>query len=177
MPQNPAYSGANGAPFGGPLVIARCTVVGTIDTAELTLGENSIFLGIVIAERRQQGCVRYSWVPRASRVPRRFHCQPDIPDGTPDADAAVIEARLAPRFTSLTYGRPTYGQLDWRGPVEIGRGADDESEMGAFCSLKAPQREAGLRIRLDEFLPVALEAGILFATLEGCHALGGVHEG
>jgi hypothetical protein len=36
--------------------------------------------------------------------------------------------------------------------------------MGVFSSLKAPQREAGLRIRLDEFLPVALEAGVLFAS-------------
>jgi len=163
-PESLAYRGASGAPFGGPLTIARSTVVGAIETAEMTLGENSIFLGVVTAERRQQGCVRFSWVPRGSRVPRRFHCQPEIPDGTPEAEAAAIAARLAPRFTSRTYGRPAYGQLDWRGPFVITRGADDESEMGAFCSLKAPQREAGLRIRLDEFLPVALEAGILFAS-------------
>jgi hypothetical protein len=163
-PANLAYRGAAGAPFGGPLTIARSTVIGAIETAEMTLGENSIFLGVVTAERRQQGCVRFSWAPRGSRVPRRFHCQPAIPDGTTDAQAAVIEARLAPRFTSQTYGRPAYCQLDWRGPGAITRGADDESEMGVFCSLKAPQREAGLRIRLDEFLPVALEAGILFAS-------------
>jgi hypothetical protein len=163
-PENAAYRGAAGAPFGGPLTIARSTVIGALDTAELTLGENSIFLGVVTAERRQEGCVRFSWVPRASRVPRRFHCQPHIPDGTADADAAVIEARLAPRFTSLTYGRPAYCQLDWRGPLVITTGADNESEMGAFCSLAAPQRAAALRIRLDEFLPVALEAGILFGS-------------
>ena len=161
---NLAYGGASGAPFGGSLVVSRCTIVGAVNTAEMTLGENSIFLGVVTAERRQQGCVRYSWVPQASRVPRRFHCQPDIPDGTPSAEAAIIETRLEPRFTSLIYGRPGYGQLDWRGPGVISRGADDESEMGAFCSLKSPQREAGLKVRLDEFLPVALEAGILFAT-------------
>lgn len=159
-----AYGGADGAPFGGPLVISRCTVIGAIRTAEVTLGENSIFLGAVVTERRQQGCVRFSWVPHASRVPRRFHCQPEIPDGTPGAEAAVVEARRSPRFTSLRYGRPAYCQLDWRAPEVITRGADDESEMGVFSSLKAPQREAGLRIRLDEFLPVALEAGILFAS-------------
>jgi hypothetical protein len=162
-PDNLAY-GEDTAPFGGSLTVSRCTVIGSVNTTELTLGENSIFLGTVVAERRQQGCVRFSWVPRASRVPRRFHCQPDIPDGTSAADAAIIEARLAPRFTTLIYGRPAYCQLDWRGPAVIARGADDESEMGVFCSLKAPQREDGLRIRLDEFLPIALEAGISFAS-------------
>ncbi len=161
---NAAYSGAAAAPFGGPLTIARSTVIGTIRTSEMTLGENSIFLGVVTAERRQQGCVRFSWVPWRSRVPRRFHCQPAIPDGASAADSDTIEARLSPRFTSLSYGRPANCQLDWRGPDVITRGADDESEMGVFSILKAPHREAGLRIRLDEFLPVALEAGILFAS-------------
>jgi hypothetical protein len=163
-PASAAYGGANGGSFGGSLTIARSTVVGTIHTTEMTLGENSIFLGVVTAERRQQGCVRFSWVPWRSRVPRRFHCQPVIADGTSDAAADVMQARLSPRFTSLVYGRPGYGQLDWRGPDAITRGAEDGSEMGVFSSLKAPQREAALRIRLDEFLPVALEAGILFAS-------------
>ena len=36
--------------------------------------------------------------------------------------------------------------------------------MGAFCHLKQPQRESNLRLRLDEYLPFGLEAGILFAT-------------
>lgn len=161
---NVAYGGAGGAPFGGPLVITRCTVVGSVRTAELTLGENSIFLGPAVTERRQAGCVRYSWVPAGSRVPRRFHCQPDIAEGTTPAQARVVESRLAPRHTSLTYGHPAYGQLDWRTPAEVGRGADDESEMGVFCALHGPQREEGLRIRLDEFLPVGLEAGVFFAS-------------
>ena len=39
-------------------------------------------------------------------------------------------------------------------PVQIRTGAEDGSEMGAFCVLKQPQRESNLRIRLDEYLPV-----------------------
>jgi hypothetical protein len=159
-----AYGGTGSEPYGGPLTITRSTVIGRIDTAEMTLGENSIFLGIVTAERRQQGCVRFSWVPRGSRVPRRFHCQAEIAEGTPAGEAARIESRLHPRFSSLRYGQPAYCRLDWRGPVEILQGADDESEMGVFSRLRQPQREAALRIRLDEFLPVGLKAGILFAT-------------
>ncbi len=65
----PAYGGAGGEAYGGPLTISRSTVIGTIDTQEMTLGENSIFLGVVTAERRQKGCVRFSWVPLGSRVP------------------------------------------------------------------------------------------------------------
>jgi hypothetical protein len=159
-----AYGGVAGEPYGGPTNITRSTVIGTIDTREMTLGENSIFLGVVTAERHQVGCVRFCWVPRDSRVPRRYHCQPEIPDGTSVDEAIRIAARLSPRFTSLRYGEPAYCQLDWHGPVEIYQGADDESEMGAFSSLKQPQREASLRVRLNEYLPVGLEAGILFAT-------------
>jgi hypothetical protein len=99
-----------------------------------------------------------------SRVPRRFHCQPEIPDGITEEEAAVIAARLAPRFTTLRYGQPAYCQLNWRGPADITRGADDESEMGVYSHLKLPQREASLRVRLDEYLPAGLEAGILFAS-------------
>ena len=36
--------------------------------------------------------------------------------------------------------------------------------MGAFCVLKQPQRESNLRLRLDEYLPVGLEAGLIDVT-------------
>jgi len=150
--------------FGGSVTIRRSTLVGGLRAAAVTLGENSLFLGPAIAERRQVGCVRYSWVAPGSRVPRRYRCQPQVPDGTPAAEAERLVARLRPRFTRLVYGDPAYCQLDWRGPREILRGAEDGSEMGVFSSLQQPLREDDLRLRLDEYLPVGLEAGILFAT-------------
>ncbi len=159
-----AYGAVAGEPFGGPLEISRSTVIGRIDTREMTLGENGIFLGVVTAERRQNGCVRFSWVPLGSRVPRRYRCQPEVPETATPEEAQRIAARLQPRFTSLGYGHQAYCQLDWRGPLEITQGADDQSEMGVFSSLKQPQREAALRLRLDEYLPVGLEAGIFFAS-------------
>ncbi len=158
-----AYGAVAGEPFGGPLEISRSTVIGRIDSREMTLGENSIFLGVVTAERRQSGCLRFSWVPLGSRVPRRYRCQPEVPETATPEEAQRIAARLQPRFSSLAYSHPAYCQLDWRGPLEITQGADDQSEMGVFSSLKQPQREAALRLRLDEYLPVGLEAGILFA--------------
>ena len=142
---------------GGPLTVSRCTVIGAVSTAGLTLAENSLFLGPVTSRRLQEGCVRFCHVPAGSRTPRRYHCQP--PDETPAA-----AARLRPRLTSLRHGDPGYCQLTLDTPPEIRRGAEDESEMGAFSSLRQPQREDALRIRLEEYLRVGLEAGILFAT-------------
>jgi len=73
-------------------------------------------------------------------------------------------ARVAPRFTTLRYGTAAYAQLRTSTPAAVRRGADDESEMGAFHELHAPQREANLRIRLDEYLRFGLEAGIFYAS-------------
>jgi hypothetical protein len=151
----------DGTAPGGSLILSRCTVVAT---QRLRLAENTLFLGTVTAERRQEGCVRFSYVPHGSRVPRRYRCQPVVPEGATPAEAEKLARRVAPRFTSLRYGDPAYAQLDWRSPKEILRGAEDGSEMGAFSSLEQPQREDALRARLNEYLPVGLEAGILFAT-------------
>jgi hypothetical protein len=36
--------------------------------------------------------------------------------------------------------------------------------MGAFNHLMQPQREANLRLRLEEYLPFGLEAGLIYVT-------------
>lgn len=148
-----AYAALDGKSPGGPLTLSRCTVIGDVLTTELALAENSLFLNGVTAQRRQEGCVRFCYVPPRSHTPRRYRCQPE--DGA---------AALRPLFTSLRYGDPGYCQLTAGTPREIRRGAEDESEMGAFSSLHQPQREDALRIRLDEYLRVGLEAGIFFVT-------------
>ena len=121
----------------------------------LELGSNTIFLERVTARRKQEGCVRFSYLPLDSEVPRRHRCHPEN-----ESEAEKVR----PQFTSLRYGDPGYCQLGRWGAAEIRRGADDESEMGAFHGLFAPQREANLRTRLDEYLRFGLEAGILYAT-------------
>lgn len=160
----PAYAAVDGSGFGGALSASRSTLVGTVATRAIPLGEDSLFLGTVTAERRQEGVLRYSWVPLDSRVPRRYRCQPQLPENASEAERARALARLAPRFTTLRYGRPAYAQLARGCAPEILTGAADGSEMGAFSSLRQQQRAASLRERLDEFLPVGLEAGILFAS-------------
>ena len=164
---------------GAPLYTERSTFLGAVLVKSLEASE-SIFTAAVDAERTQEGCVRFSFLAQGSRTPRRFRCQPDLAV-TNAIDAALqnnpvlspaeklqitgdVLARLVPSFTTALYGRPAYAQLHASCPVEIRTGAEDGSEMGAFCYLKQPQRESNLRIRLREYLPFGLDAAIITIT-------------
>jgi hypothetical protein len=109
----------------------------------------------VISERRQDGCVRFSFVPFEAVTPKRYRCQPTTSDDT---------TRVRPQFISNRYGDATYYQLSARCTPEIQAGADDGAEMGAFHDLLQPQRRTHLSLRLDEYLRFGLEAGIINAT-------------
>lgn len=150
---------------GGTLRVENSTVVGKVRTGLMELASNTIFLAFPIedddwkapvhCERLQQGCVRFSYVPPGSRVPRRHRCRPQ------DEAEAI---RVQPRFSSLRYGDPGYCQLDPLCAVEIREGADDGAEMGVFHDLFQPQRETNLRVRLEEYLRFGLEAGMFYAS-------------
>ncbi len=160
-----AYAALDGTSAGRRLHIENSTVIGKVHTAQLEYASNTIFLSRlaekdtwpapVLSTRKQEGCVRFSYVPLDARVPGRYHCQPSSSDNA---------LRVRPQFTSHRYGEPGYCQLSLRCANEIRRGADDEAEMGAFHDLHQPQRETNLRVRLDEYLRFGLEAGIFYAT-------------
>lgn len=167
------------------LTMLRCTVFGIVDVHAVALAENCIFNNCLNVARRQLGCMRFCHVPYGCRTPRRYHCQPDLASQTieetlraaaaaqkltaptqVELDAAKARERLRvrPQFNSERYGTPTYCQLSDNCADEIKRGADDESEMGAFHDLFQPQREANLLARLDEFTPAGMDVGIIHAT-------------
>ena len=151
---------------GPPASLLRTTILGTVHVRELTLASEVIFTAPVLADRRQVGCVRFSYVPAGSETPRRFRCQPDLAlkDVTDPGERANTRVRLTPSFTSTTYGDPGYGQLSLLTADEIRTGAEDGSEMGAFSFLKQPQREANLQTSLAEYLRFGLEAGFFYVT-------------
>ncbi len=151
---------------GPPTTIERTTVLGEVRVKELSLASESIFSGNVESLRKQSGCVRFCYLPDiGSQTPRRYRCQPDLAmAGLADPEKALVRARLVPSFTSKSYGVPGYCQLSLNCPHEIRTGAENGSEMGAFCRLMQPQREMNLRIRLAEYLPFGLEAGIIYVT-------------
>ena len=153
--------------------IQRSTVYGTVDLRTLSASD-CIFTGILTIIRRQDGCLRFSYVPPDSRTPRRYRCQPDYAlvkraeplgvDTLDPSEVAAITGRVQPDFTSSRFGDPGFSQLSLRCAVEIGAGGDDGAEMGVFYSLKQPQREANLRGALEEYLRFGLEAGIFYVT-------------
>ena len=158
---------------GPPAHIERSTLFGSSRFLKLELASESIFTGVVTVDQKQQGCVRFSYVPPTSVTPQNYRCQPALEIAVEqesktgpakDAVEAEVAQWLAPSFESVDYGRPDFAQLRRTCPVQIRAGAEDGSEMGAFCLLKEPQRESNLRIRLDEYLPVGLEAGIVYVT-------------
>jgi hypothetical protein len=160
------------------LVIRRSTVFGQVQVHALELGEDTIFMGEVLACKRQQGCLRFSYVPPGSRTPRRFECQPDMVEkavgdlfaaGKIDSDERGIlsereQLRVEPQFNATRYGNPVYCQLAMSCAPEIAQGAHDASEMGVFHDLFQPQRIANLRARLSEFTPAGIDAGIIFES-------------
>jgi len=165
-----AYAAPDGAapvapPAGAPLSLDACTVIGKLHALSLPLVSNTIVLANtvsgdkwsapVIAVRRQEGCIRFSYVPLSARVPRRFHC---LPESAPRPELAT------PRFTSLRYGFAAYCQLARSSGERLLTGADDEAEPGAFHSLYQPQRETNLRIRLQEYVRADLQSGIFYES-------------
>ena len=151
---------------GGALTMNGCTVVGKLYSTLLNLVSDCIFWAELSAaelaasprvwnaalwsSRKQQGCVRFSYAPAASLLPRHFQCVQEADD------------QPQPMFYSLRYGEPAYAKL-WPGTNDaIRRGADDGGEMGAFHFLQAPSRETDLRVRMREYLPVGLEFGMFY---------------
>lgn len=163
----PSVGATLGGEAAGPdATFLRTTFFGAVSVREMTLVSEAIFNQPARAERRQAGCVRFSSIAIGSRTPRRYRCQPDLAlDGVTDpAERALIVARMRPVFTSVHYGDPAYAQLGLNCASEIRTGAEDGAEMGAFHDLMQPQREANLRIRLDEYLPFGLVPGLIYVT-------------
>ncbi len=156
-----AYAALDGATPGASLSLSACTVIGKINAQQLSLVTDSILLAAlatgdtwqfpVNAARRQEGCVRFSYVPSNARVPRRYEC---LPESAPSPQAAL------PRFTSLRYGVAAYAQFATTAGASLLTGADDEGQPGAFHSVYQPQRQTNLQVRLGEYLRTSLEAGI-----------------
>jgi hypothetical protein len=146
---------------GGHLRLDACTVLGKVHARRLDVSDSLLLArrrgaadpwpAPVWAERRQVGCLRFTFVPPGSRTPRRFQC-------------AGADAAHRPFHTSLRYGDPGYMQLRRSTHPAIRTGASDEGAMGVTHELHEPQRETNLRVRLDEYLRYGLEAGFFYAT-------------
>lgn len=122
----------------GEVKLNRVTVFGEIDANRLWASE-ALITGVVDVTDTQKGCFRFSAAPAASRLPRRYEAH-DLDD------AAHI-------FTSRCFGQPGYGQLSETAPLELRRGAENTSEMGAFSNLNNSIKIDSLNSKIEEYMP------------------------
>ncbi|HPE49914.1 MAG TPA: hypothetical protein PLS83_00300 [Methanothrix soehngenii] len=183
---------ASGCPVAfAKLTVLRSTIYGETQVNSIDLAENCIFFGKVTVCRRQEGCMRFCYLGPGSRTPRRYNCQPDLVEHAAEEEIRIdagglgsalstlsdvelkeeIKAakererrRVVPQFNSTHYGRHDYFQLADSCAEEIKRGADDQSEMGAFHDLYQPHREANLLTRIEEYTPAGADVGIIFVN-------------
>jgi len=150
----------------GAVTLCASTVRGAV-TARTLSATDCLFTGAVTVARRQQGCVRFSFVPPGSRTPRRFRCQPDLAMGTAQHDDALRErlaAAMFPDFVDTEPGLPAAFQLTSAAADAIRAGAEGGEEMGVWGHLRQPQRLDNLRISLATYLRFGLEAGAFLET-------------
>jgi hypothetical protein len=142
--------------------LTRVTVLGRIAAHRLSASD-CILAGFTAVDDTQDGGVRFSAYVGGSAIPRPYAC-------------AVIAAG-APIFTTERYGQPGYAQLTEAadasvtggtsgtgGAASIASGAENGSEMGAFCADLNPVKEQGLLAKYAEYLPLGLTPVIVHVT-------------
>ncbi|MFJ5776184.1 hypothetical protein [Streptomyces sp. NPDC093094] len=170
-----AADGAPGDALAAPgldTTLRNVTVLGTSSLRSLT-ATNAVFAGTVTVTRRQTGCVRYSFVPAGSAAPRTFRCQPALALAAAEEaarrpltadEAAAVRLANEPVFLDVSADEPTLAMLHPRCPDSVRSGGYGDAEMGVFARAAYGIAVADVRALSDEYLPVALEAGIIDET-------------
>ncbi len=122
------------------LEIERCTVFGDVEGTRLE-ATDSLFDGELRIDDRQGSCVRFSAIGGPAGI-RAYECH-FYPGGLPPW-----------LFVSQVFGQPGFAQLAEIAPQEIRRGAENQSEMGAFNRALDPIRRADLAAKLDEYTAI-----------------------
>jgi len=144
--------------------ILNSTVFGKAKVVIVDFISNSIFTSPIFAKRRQTGCIRFSYIPEESKVPRRYRCQPLYSVDISDLENNNVKTNMMPQFTSMTFGTPGYAQLHIGTKKEIFEGADNGNEMGVFNQLYQASRIANLKSALVEYSRFGLEIGMFNIT-------------
>lgn len=141
---------------------------------------NVIFTDRSIVTRRQSGCVRYSWVPPLSAMPRRFRCQPDLAlaaaaakkgSALTTSEATAVTLGVTPLFLDASLDEPTVAMLHPLTSDAIRLGGENDTEMGVFSAAAEGLRLANLTSFFDDDVPFGLEAGVIDDTRSSAVAL------
>ncbi|MEE4109667.1 MAG: phage tail protein [Halieaceae bacterium] len=170
-PDTPAFRPAAGAER-VTVGFDRCTILGRVSTGAFASGartapagfgvaiesddrlasSDTVFFGrsapAVLAEYRQPGCLRFSYVPPGSLAPRLYRC---------------VRAP-EPIFESTRYTSPDYLLLAPGTDEAITRGAENGGEMGAYNRAAHQVRADNIRRSIDDFLRFGHAAGQCYET-------------
>ena len=122
------------------LEMDRVTVFGDVEGARLEASD-CLFDGELRIDDRQGSCVRFSAIGGPPGI-RAYECK-FFPSGLPPW-----------LFVSQSFGQPGFAQLAEIAPVEIRRGAENQSEMGVYNRALAPIRQSELAAKLDEYTAI-----------------------
>ncbi|MDD7942411.1 hypothetical protein PHK61_28750 [Actinomycetospora lutea] len=158
--------------------LCNVTVLGPSSMRSLE-ATNVIFTESTTVTRRQSGCVRYSFVPPDSRTPREHRTQPALAleeareaKGAPLTSDERVATTLSvqPVLMDVAVDEPTHAMLHALCPDAIRSGGEADAEMGAFARAAFGVATANLVSLFDDYLPVALEAGVIDDTRSGAVA-------
>ena len=125
----------------GEVDMKGVTVFGAMNVHRVWASE-ALITGNTNVTDTQTGCFRFSAAPEGSRLPRPYESH-KIKDSNH-------------YFTSRCFGQPGYGQLSQTAPVELCRGAENGSEIGAFSALINPIKLDSLKAKVEEYMPFGL---------------------
>ncbi len=129
--------------------LERVTVFGAVNVNRLWATEALVTAQVDVTDT-QNGCFRFGAAPTGSRLPRPYESH------------FISDANSL--FTSRRFGDPGYGQLSEAAPVEIRRGAENGSEIGAFSQLLNPIRLESLQAKVEEYMPFGLIPLFVYET-------------
>jgi hypothetical protein len=129
--------------------VVRTTFLGLARFHRLE-ASNAIFDDVAIAVDAQHGCTRFCAFPNGSQLPRPYAC--------------VQIAPAQELFVSRAFGSPAYAQLLESVSTTISEGADNGSEMGAYCRENVAIKERSLLVKFQEYMPVGMTPVLIYVT-------------
>ena len=129
---------------GAHAVLDAVTALGRANVKQLD-ARQCLLCGRVTTAIQQEGCVRYSYLPRTSVTPRRYRCL-DAP---------------APAFVSARRGHRAYAVLTDGAGEALRTGGEHGDELGAYAVARTTHREQNTAIALSEYLRAGTAAGVV----------------
>ncbi|WLB91320.1 hypothetical protein [Bradyrhizobium japonicum] len=143
------------------VTLERSTVFGDVVVNRLDATE-ALIDGLVRVTDNQHGCFRFSATIAPSLVPTKPGYNGRLPR---QYESQLFEEGLpANTFVSKRFGDPGYAQLADCGPAVLKTGAENGSEIGAWCRMLASIRLRDLTAKFAEYMPFGAIAQFINET-------------